>query len=192
MRESRARPYLVAPHTLMPANHKELPLLDRFVIKLFSAPSRFAEPRAIAGLNETARRKDFSELRTIVPDVRTELTRIATLILKFLNEVSQENSVGDVVRLLYRRSSLLDSLDLWSSALELVHSGVRCPGSELISITFIRLFRLILRVVVLDTLEHSPESYAELRITNARLQNMAILLDGRLKTYPFLNGDDDS
>jgi hypothetical protein len=52
MHEYRARPSFVAANRLVPAHHDQLPFLDIFVIKLFAAPCKFADPPAEADTSE--------------------------------------------------------------------------------------------------------------------------------------------
>ena len=53
MREYRARPDFVAANKLVLAHHDQLPFLDVFIIKLFAAPCRFADPPATADISGT-------------------------------------------------------------------------------------------------------------------------------------------
>jgi hypothetical protein len=85
MREYRARPDFVAANKLVLAHHDQLPFPDVFIIKLFAAPCRFADPPAAADVSGTTlsvclisshqQPVESRDLRTIVPDMRTELTK---------------------------------------------------------------------------------------------------------------------
>ncbi|MCJ1405782.1 hypothetical protein MMC11_009012 [Xylographa trunciseda] len=198
MHESRARPDFVAANKLVPAHHDQLPFLDVFVIKLFAAPCKFADPPATADISGTTvsmclvspdqQSVESRDLRTIAPDMRTELTRIAAATLKFLGKVSQVESVGNALRLLSEKAALLDSLESWLIDLELVQTEIRPPGPELISVSFMRFFHLILKIVLLGALDSSPDLYAELRIENDRLQGVANNVGERLKAYRTCSG----
>jgi hypothetical protein len=185
MHEYRARPYFVAANKLAPAHHDQLPVLDVFIIKLFAAPCKFAEPPATAACLISPHQKsvESSSLRTIAPDTRTKLTRIAALTLDFLSKVSQVESVENAIQLLSERAALLDSLKSWLVDLEIVQAAIGSPGPEPISVSFLRFFHLILKVVLLGALESSPDLDAELRTENDRLQRVANNVGERVKTY---------
>ncbi|KAE8450857.1 hypothetical protein EG329_005770 [Mollisiaceae sp. DMI_Dod_QoI] len=180
MHEYQARPHFVAANNLVPAHHDHLPFLDVFIIKLFAAPCKFADPPATAEVSGTTlsaclisppqQPVESCDLRTIAPDMRTELTRIAGSTLVFLGKVSQVESVGVALRLLSQKATLLDSLESWLTKLELVQVKTGSPDPELISVSFLRFFHLILKIVLLGTLDSSPDLDAELRTENDRLQ----------------------
>lgn len=198
MYEFRARPVLVAMNKLAPANHEQIPLLDVFIIKLFAAPCKFAEALAAADTSGTTlpvclispqkQPTAFGNLRTIVPDNRTELLRIAMLTLEFLGKVSEVKSVQIVLRLLLEKATLLESLDSWLVDLDLNKTKIEPLGSELISVTFLRFFHLILKVVLLGALESSPDLDAKLEIENNRLQHVASNVGERVKNYITCSG----
>jgi hypothetical protein len=119
--------------------------------------------------------------------MRTELTRIATSTLEFLGEVSHV-AAGNALRLLSEKATLLDSLESWLNHLEFVHTEIRAPGPELISVAFMRFFHQILKVVLLGALDSSPELYAELRTENDRLQGIASNVGERVKGYRTYSG----
>ncbi|KAG7007541.1 hypothetical protein G7Y79_00009g026500 [Physcia stellaris] len=73
-----------------------------------------------------------------------ELTMIAASTLEFLGKVSQVES-----------------------------TEIRPPGSELISVSFMRIFHLILKIVLSGALDSSADLYAQLRTENDRLQGVA-------------------
>lgn len=198
MHEYRARPDFVATNKLVLAHHDQLPFLDVFIIKLFAAPCKFAEPPATADVSRTTvsaslvsphqQPVESRDLRTIAPDMRTELTRIAALTLGFLDKVSQVESVGNALRLLSEKAALLESLESWLIDLELVQTEIRPPGPELLSVSFMRFFHLILKIVLLGALDSSPDLYAELRTENDRLQGVANNVGERVKAYRICSG----
>ena len=198
MNEYRARPDFVAVNKLVPAHHDQLPFLDVFIIKLFAAPCKFADPPATADISRTTvsvclisphqQPVESRDLRTIAPDMRTELTRIAALTLVFLGKVSQVDSVGSALRLKLEKAALLDSLESWLVDLQLVQTEIRPPGPELISVSFMRFFHLILKIVILGALGSSPDLYAELRTENDRLQGIANNVGERVKDYKMCSG----
>lgn len=199
MHEYRARPNFVAAKKLMRANHGQLPFLDVFIIKLFAAPCKFADPPAIADMGGTTVSEclilsheqpvESRDLRAIAPDMRTELTKIAASTLEFLGKVSQVESVGNALRLLSEKAALLDSLESWLVDLELIQTELRHPGPELISVSFMRIFHLILKIVLLGALDSSPALDAELRTDNERLQSVANNVEERVKAYRTVQWD---
>lgn len=195
MHEYRARPDFVAANKLVPAHHDQLPFLDVFIIKLFAAPCQFADPPATADISGTTvsgcsispQQPLESHDRTIAPDMRTELTRIAASTLEFLGKVSQVESVGNALRLLSEKAALLDSLKSWLIDLELGQK-ITPPGPESISVSFTRLFHLVLKIVLLGTLDSSPDLDAELQTENDRLQGVADNVAQRVKAYRRCSG----
>lgn len=198
MHEYRARPEIVATNKLVPAHHGQLPFLDVFIIKLFAAPCKFADPPATAdvsgttlsvcGISSHQRPVKSCDLRTIAPDKRTELTRIAASTLEFLGKVSQVESVGIALRLLSEKATLLGSLESWLTDLELVQTEIGSPGPEPISTSFLRFFYLILKIVLLGALDSSPDLYAALRTENDRLQGLANNVGERVRAYTTCSG----
>ncbi|TVY17161.1 hypothetical protein LARI1_G006108 [Lachnellula arida] len=198
MHEYRARPGFVAANKLVPAHHDRVPFLDVFIIKLFAAPCKFAEPPATADVSVTTssvclisphqQLVESRDHRTIAPNMRTELTRIAASTLKFLSKVSQVESVGIALRLLSEKAALLDSLESWLLDFELVQTEFGSPGSEPISVSFLRLFHSILKIVLLGALDSSPDLYAELRTENDRLQGIANNVSERVRAYITCSG----
>jgi hypothetical protein len=198
MHEYRARPDFAAADKLVPANHDQLPLLDVFIIKMFAAPCKFADPPATADISGTAmpaclispHQQPFESRgrRIIAPDMRTALKRIAAATLEFLSKVSQVEFVGNALRLLSEKAALLDSLESWLIDLELVQTEIGSPGPEPISASFLRIFHLILKVVLLGALDSSPDLHAELRAENDRLQGLANNVGERLRAYTTCSG----
>ncbi|ORY08984.1 hypothetical protein BCR34DRAFT_625969 [Clohesyomyces aquaticus] len=193
MREYRARPNFVAGEGLVPAHHEELPFIDVFIIKLFVAPCRFAEAPATADMSGTAisrgvislqqRSVEPGNLRTIVPDMRTKLTRIATSTLDFLDKVSHLESPGDALRLLSEKAFLLESLESWLIDFETVQPVTGHPNTESISATFQRLFYHILKIVLVGALDPSPDPHVKLRTESDRLWSIVSNLSERVKGY---------
>jgi hypothetical protein len=197
MNEHRVRPGFTATNILVPARHDQMPLLDVFIIKLFAAPCKFAEPAATTDVCGTTlpvrlisprqQPLESRNLRTITPDMRTELTRIAALTLKFLGNVSRVESIGDVLLLLSEKAALLESLERWFIDLELIRLEIGPPSLEPISVSFMRFFHLILKTVLLGALNSSPDHYTELQTVNDRMQSVADSVGERLKAYRMSN-----
>ncbi|TVY82756.1 putative transcriptional regulatory protein [Lachnellula suecica] len=178
MKEYLARPELVAADRLVTSRHDPLPLLDVFIIKLFAAPCKFADLSATTNANESTTPVcpvppepfDSRHLRTIIPDMRTGITRIAASTLEFLDKVSRVDSVGIALQLLSEKAALLALLESWLMNLNLVYAEI---GSEPIPVSFMRFFHSILRVVLLGALESSPGLTSQLQSENDRLQSLA-------------------
>lgn len=187
MYEYRARPSFVAPNRLMPASHDQLPLLDVFIIKMFAAPCKFATPTAVEAIGTLSNLQlvGSHELRIIAPDMRTELTRISTLTLEFLDRVSQTKTEDIALQLLSEKAVLLYSLENWLLNLELVQTKARLAGPEPVSVSFQRLFHLILRIVILGALNFSRDIYAKLQTENEQLQALANKVTQRVSTYKY-------
>ena len=198
MLEYRARPNFVAANKLVPAHHNQLPFVDVFIIKLFAAPCRFADPPATADVKGSAspvcpislyqHPGKSCDLRTIAPDMRTELTRIAASTLEFLDKVSQADLVGMATRLLSEKAALLSSLESWLIHLNLVQTEIGPPDTEPISMSFSRFFHVILKTILLGTLESSPVLHAELRTEYDQLQIIADNVGERVRTYRTCSG----
>lgn len=197
MHEYRARPAITAANELLPAQNDQLPMLDLFIIKLFAAPCKFAEPPATSDVSATTspvcpisplQPSESGDLRTIAPDVRTELTRIAASTLEFLSKVSRVGSVGDALGLLSEKAALLDSLETWLIDLALLQARTDSPGPEPISVSFLRCFHLILKIVLSGALDYLPDIYAKLLPENDQLYGIAVTLSERLKTYTMSHG----
>jgi hypothetical protein len=198
MYEYRARPYFIVANKLVPAHYAQLPFLDVFVIKLFAAPCKFADAPATADVSGTTlsvcltslhqQPVESLDLRTIAPDMRTELTRIAASTLEFLSKVSQVESVGIALRLLSEKAALLDSLQSWLIGLESFQTEIGVPALEPVSVSFLRLFHLILKIVLLGALDSSPDLYAALQAENDRLQGVANNVGERVRGYRTCSG----
>ena len=199
MREYRARPGFVAANKLVPAYQEQLPLLDVFIIKLFAAPCKFADPPTSADVNGTTTSSvclnsihrqpvEPRNLRKIAPDMRTELTRIAASTLEFLDKVPQVESVGIALRLLSEKAALLDSLESWLVDLEVVQTEFGPPGPEPISVSFLRFFHQTLKIVLLGALDSSPDLHVKLRTENDRLQDVASNVGERVRAYRTCSG----
>ncbi|KAF5009333.1 hypothetical protein FDECE_4431 [Fusarium decemcellulare] len=184
MHEYRARPHFVAADKLAPAQHSQLPLLDVFIIKLFAAPCKFAEHLATADVSGAHQQStEPVRLCKIAPNMRTELVRIATSTLELLAKVSQVESVENALGLLSKRSTLLDCLESWLSDLEDIQPEMGPLDSEPLSVTFMRLFHLILKIVLLGALDSSPDLDAKLRTENDQLQDVANIVGERVRAY---------
>ncbi|KAL3961154.1 hypothetical protein ACCO45_006271 [Purpureocillium lilacinum] len=201
MHEYRARPTLDDANNLVPAHHAQLPLLDAFVIKLFAAPCKFAEPSATAdkeggkavsmcAISRHEQTVGSRNLRTIVPDMRTELTRISTSTLDFLGKVSSVDSAGNALRLLPEKTALLESLKSWLMDLEVVHADIKSPGTEPLAVSFLRLFHQILKIILVEALNSSSNLQAELRAENDRLQGIGSIIDERVSAYRKRSGSE--
>lgn len=183
IREYRPRPNLGLSHILEPAGHPCLPLLDVFIIKLFVAPCKSAQPPMTSN-NRNAndsdctnqgyqRSDDAKSLRILVYDTRTELKTIATRILNFLDAVSEVTSYGRAAQLILEKKVLLESLDLWLVDFERAQMERKQRGKEPISVSLLRLFHRILKIIVLGTLDASADSETRIQSENDRLQNFA-------------------
>ena len=197
MHEYRARPALGSANKLVSANQDQLPFLDVFIIKLFAAPCKFADssPSATADVNGTKLSAcsispqqhaiESRDLRTIAPDMRIELTRIATSTLRFLEKVVRVDSLEIAYQLRSEKASLLKSLESWLKKFEMVQMEI---GPEPIAVSFLRLFHIVLKVILLGVLDSSHDLDAELRTEHDRLQRVANIIGERVKTYIMCSG----
>lgn len=199
MRESRARPtFVVAENKLVPARSDQIPLLDVFIIKFFAAPCKFADPAvttdengkmvAVCLLSPHQQPAGSRNHRTIAPDMRTGLTRIAAAALEFLGKVSRVESAAGALQLLSEKASLLGSLESWLTDLELVFAGIRPPQAEPVSVLFLRAFHQILRIILLGALDSSPDLDAELRTGINRLRCIAGDIEEGVRSYRLWSG----
>lgn len=197
MRQFRARPSLNVDLELMPAHDSPLPHLDVFLIKMFSVPCKFSDISNSRTADEGAANAcPVSPLqqpngsrshRSIAPDMRAGLTRIAAMTLEFLEKVSQVRLSSEALQLLSEKRPLQCSLDSWLDKLDAIQPGKTSPNTELISVSFMRLFHQALRIIVLGALEASSDIDNDLQIENNRLQIIAIDLGDRLRSYRMPN-----
>lgn len=194
MHEYRARPGFVAAEEFMPACPEQLPFLDVFIIKLFAAPCKFAVPRTIVDGSGDVLSEDTTttshpnstppcDLRTIAPDMGTELKRIAASTLAFFDKVARVGSTESARPLLSEKAALFDSLESWLTELERAQSKTDPHGAETLSISLMRLFHSVLKVILLGALDSSPGLYAKLRTENERLQGAANHVNERVRVY---------
>lgn len=193
MREYRARPSLDATGTTLLLSYRdELPLLDVFIVKVFAAPCKFAEPPRPAPASEDSA-SDYptppvevdgnmpTHLRVLAPDPRTNLNRIAASLLVFLGKASLVQSIEQAQQLLSERRSLLDALQSWLDGQGSYSADPGSAGPELLSLTLLRLFHRIMNVVLLGAVSHSPSLAVELQSENACLMELAIGIEERVK-----------
>jgi hypothetical protein len=192
MHEYRARPCLTVTNQLVPAYHEQLPLLDLFIIKLFAAPCKFAEPSSLSNKSEESvgmypvlLPTEPNKLRIIVPDKRTELTKISASTIGFLDKISHVQSAEDALGLLSEKTFLLESLNSWLHDLECGHAKDKSP--EAISVSFLRLFHQILKVVLMGSLRFPSDVGGGLRGEYERLQSVASHVGQRVKGYRAFN-----
>lgn len=193
MHEYRARPNLSCTKESVPAHHSQIPLLDVFIIKLFAAPCKFADPPiasdesgstvAMCPIPQQQQSDASRHLRTIAPDMRTGLTRIAGTALGFLRKVAQVESAAKDVQLLSEKAALLNSLKAWLIGLEVIRADDRPPQPEPLSVSFLRFFHQVLKVILLGTLNSSSDIDAELWTEIDRLHRIASSIEERVKTY---------
>lgn len=202
MHEYCARPYFVATKRLVPAHYEKLPLLDIFVIKMFAAPCKFKVPKAADADAEASSSSaspdslcnqpvESHNLPLIVPCMKTQLRKIAASTIRFLDQVSQVESVENATLLLSEKAALLKSLDTWLMDLESIQNALDNPGPEPLLIPFFRMFHLILEIVVLGALDSSPDLDAKLQMESDRLQSIANDVGEMYKTYVTCSGKSD-
>lgn len=190
MHEYGARPQFVAADKLAPAHNNQLPLLDVFIIKLFAAPCKFGDAPATLDTSGSALSScpiaphqqpvESRALRTIAPNMRTKLKRIAESTLEFLCKVSRVKSVKIALHLLSKKAALLDSLESWLIDLNLLQTET---AAEPTAVSFMRLFHAILKIVLLGALESSSDIKAALRTESNRLQGLANHVGESVKEY---------
>ncbi|KAM0342402.1 hypothetical protein ACHAPU_009589 [Fusarium lateritium] len=186
MREYRPRPYMTAGG-LMPPRYGSLPWLDVFIIKMFAAPCRFSEPPAKSTVSMMTPPAESCSDRKLAPNMKTELIRVATSTLEFLSRVSQARPETNVSTLLDEKEALLNSLDNWVDALDNLQAETQ-PQEEPIQASFLRLFHLILRIILLGNLDVSSDLDVKLRAENERLQGIANTVNERLEDYNIRHG----
>ncbi|KAF2661493.1 hypothetical protein K491DRAFT_587058 [Lophiostoma macrostomum CBS 122681] len=188
MHEYRAGPsFIAATNEVVPAHEEQLPCLDVFIIRLFAAPCKFTvspTTSSTTGISTTHQQHVTSrDLRKIAPDMRTELTTIATAVLEFLHNISHIKSTDDGLRLLADKTSLLRSLNMWLADLESGQAQIRPPEFEPLSMSFTRLFHRILRIVLLHAFRSPSDRDAELRVEHNRLLDLGSHVGERVKGY---------
>ncbi|KAF2003195.1 hypothetical protein P154DRAFT_460894 [Amniculicola lignicola CBS 123094] len=193
MNEYHARPYFTGANELVSAHHDQLPLLDVFMIKLFIAPCKFTDAPATADGNGTTtsacpiptlqQSDERRDLRKIVPDMRTALIRIATTTLEFLSNVSHVETVANALELLSEKAVLLDALEAWLAKVEVNQSAVGPRASELLSVSFLRLFHQTLKIAVMGALRSSPDLHVKMLMEYGQLQRIASSIGKRVKGY---------
>ncbi|KAF5666994.1 transcriptional regulatory moc3 [Fusarium denticulatum] len=189
-REYRARPYLTTDG-LMPARHNGLPSLDVFIIKLFAAPCKFTEQRPPESSSIMTPPVETND-RKLAPNMRAELTKVATSTIALIENVTRIQSEEQAQSLLPERRDLFDGLDSWLGALETLQKETQTRETESISDTFLRILYLILKIILLGTLETSSDLDAKLSEESKQLQGLANLVNERLKDYDMRRGIDSS
>ncbi|KAF4439235.1 Transcriptional regulatory moc3 [Fusarium acutatum] len=190
LREYRARPYLTTDG-LMPALHNGLPSLDVFIIKLFAAPCKFTEQQPLEATSIMTPPVETND-RMLAPNMRAELTKVATSTIALLEKTTKIKLEEQTQSLLSERRDLLEGLDSWLDALETLQKETQPAETESISDNFLRILYLILKIILLGTLETSPDLDAKLKEENKQLQGLANLVNERLKDYDMRRGIDSS
>ncbi|RGP71771.1 transcriptional regulatory moc3 [Fusarium sporotrichioides] len=185
MREYRARPYLLSTNVLMPANHKDLPSIDIFIIKFFAAPCKFTEPPTKDITNMLTPPAEIPTDRKIAPNMRPSIRGIADLVIDFLSQVSLIESEQRAVELLSQKGKLLDLLNAWYGDFE---TAPTAEEPTTVHSCFLRLLYMIMRVVLLGTLDYKTDSDGKLKAENERIQDLADLINERLKDYDMRKG----
>lgn len=187
MRECQARPALASLERLIPATCGNIPFLDVYIIKLFAAPCKFTEAptkstdtSGESSLPSPSQSPANHNLRTIAPDRRAKLTRISELTYKFLEDVSSSKSVSDAVQLLSEKAALLESLDSWITDVEVLQGGI---SPEPLSVSFLRIFHTIMKIVILGSLDSSPNLQSQLQEEEGKLQSLADDVTERVRIY---------
>ncbi|KAJ2979028.1 hypothetical protein NQ176_g3492 [Zarea fungicola] len=184
MREYRARPRFLVPNTLVPSNPDPLPYLDVFIIKIFAAPCKFADPTTPNPISLSQQpNAESGNHRTILPDARTKLTNIAELVLEFLEKVSNVKSATAALRLQLEKAILLQMLKSWLTSWELVQAQSSSESLEPVSLQFLRMLYQILQIVLLGSLDIPRETYGQLQRENNKLQAVASLIGERIRRY---------
>ena len=187
MREYHVRSYLDP----VPRHKDQLPFLDVFIIKLITAPCKFADIPApscgtpASSISPSKQPIESQDLRKLAPNLRTELTRIAASTLKFLDQLSAGASAAAIAWLLSEKTAVLDALESWLTDLKLTQTQNELQ--EPVSVSFLRLFHQILKIILLGTINSSPETDTQLKTENDRLQDLATIVDERVKAYGVCN-----
>ncbi|CEI68087.1 hypothetical protein FVEN_g7645 [Fusarium venenatum] len=185
MREYRARPYLPSTNILMLANHKDLPSIDVFIIKFFAAPCKFTEQPTKDITNMLTPPAEVYADRKIAPNMRPEIREIADLVIEFLNQVSLIESEQRAAELLEEKGRLLDLLDAWYRDFK----AAQTPGEPAtVHDCFLRLLFMVIRVVLLGTLDYVSDTDGRLKAENERIQTLTDEINERLKDYDMRQG----
>lgn len=194
MRECQARPTLASTERLIPARCGEIPFLDVYVIKLFAAPCKFTEaPTKITdtsgelSLPSPGQSPPSHNLRTIAPDRRAKLTRISESTYKFLENISNSKSVYDAIGLFPEKTTILELLESWINDVEVLQAGV---SPEPLSVSFLRIFHTVMKIVVLGSLDSLRNSQSQLQDEESKLQCLADDVTKRVKDYYVMNNNE--
>lgn len=163
---------------LEPPKWKDLPLVDVFVIKLFSAPCKYVD-LATAGVDVKAMLSEPSSKhhpRKLVPNMKSQLTRIGARVIEFLDKVSNIQSEDAASEMLEEKKSLLAALDVWIADTDSVEAQMQPSGTELLSLDFARFLQTILRIVVLSALDSSTELYNRMEAQLNQIQHIATVV----------------
>ncbi|KAF5709525.1 transcriptional regulatory moc3 [Fusarium mundagurra] len=190
LREYRARPYLTT-NGLTPARHTGLPALDVFIIKLFAAPCKFTEQQTSESLSIMTPPVETKD-RKLAPNMRAELTKVATSTIALLEKTTNIQSEEQAQSFLSEKRDLLGGLESWLAALETLQNETQPGEPESISDTFLRILYLILKIILLGTLETSPDLDANVKEKSKQLQGLANLVNERLKDYDMRRGINSS
>lgn len=184
MREYRVRPYISLENVLMPKKFDDLPFLDVFIIKLLAAPCMFTEqpPTYLTPPAET------STDRRIVPNMRTGIRKIADSVIEFLHQVSLVSSEGTATLLLNEKHQLLSSLEDWHRSFEARPTVNSHDRPESINDCFLRLLYMILRVVLMGSLDDLSDYDGRLKAESKKIQAQADDINTRLKDYDMPKG----
>lgn len=198
MHEYRARPHFVSSDNLAPALYNQLPFLDVFIIKMFAAPCKFTEPSQATCVSERTSSESSSspdqepveprDLRPLAPNKRSELVKIATWTISFLDKVSRVQDTGNAIPLISEKAALLNSLESWLRNLEQTQGRIKPLSSEPLQVLFMRLFYLVLRIVLLGVLDSPEHVEDELRIAIDGLQSLAINVSERIRAQRTYRG----
>ncbi|KAM0226800.1 hypothetical protein ACHAPO_012066 [Fusarium lateritium] len=185
MREYRARPYLLSTGVLMPGNHKDLPLIDVFIIKFFVAPCKFSEQPANDLNTMLTPPAEVSTDRKIAPNMRQGIREIANFVIEFLNQVSLTESEQRAAELLGEKGTLLNLLDAWYKDFKASQTHGE-PAT--VHGCFLRLLSMVIRVVLLGTLDYVSDTDGKLKAENERIQALTDEINERLKDYDMRQG----
>ncbi|CAK7221349.1 hypothetical protein SBRCBS47491_004498 [Sporothrix bragantina] len=175
-------------------DEEPLPALDVFIIKLFAAPCKFADvpppgtidsdTMSVSTSTTESSASSTLRMRAIAPDMRTDLTRLSASTLSYLAKVtlSKQEDGAEKERLVAEQKSLLASLDTWLLNLERQQLA-KGPRLELLSVSFLRFFQRLLRVVLLSTQRGSKSTAELLGPEYADLQRIASALGDRIKSH---------